>query len=424
MADRKLRVGFVGCGGISRMYVDIYAGLADVARVVAMSDLVPALASERAAQMTEAYHAEAHRHRALAHGAAKPAQRAAALAQAEDAAAAAADPIHIYPDHEALLRDPAIEAIVQLTAPSVRAGPTVAAAESGRHVFSQGPLARSVAEADAIRAAVAKAGIKFHSQVGSRYARGVVHAQRAVASGLIGRMAFARVDLNNYRPQSYFAAKWHGTWAGEGGTATFHHGRYAIDPFLWVVGSPVVEVMAYASAYLRQIETEDLSAAILTFANGAVGMLQASLLHHKNPKLPRYRAEVVGHDASLVFHQDYAPANAPSVMLGARENAWQADIAFGATDRPELVDRLEALAEDVDAPERASEIHQSRLWINSILNDTPPLVPIDIPWRHLELTRAIYKSQEIRGAVTLPLDRTDPFYTFDGRLTHGKKKPA
>ena len=40
MADERIRVGFVGCGGISRMYTDIYAGVVDVAQFVAVDDLL------------------------------------------------------------------------------------------------------------------------------------------------------------------------------------------------------------------------------------------------------------------------------------------------------------------------------------------------------------------------------------------------
>ena len=48
MAQAPLRVGIVGCGGISSMYTDIYAGLHQLAHVVAVADLSPVLATNRA----------------------------------------------------------------------------------------------------------------------------------------------------------------------------------------------------------------------------------------------------------------------------------------------------------------------------------------------------------------------------------------
>jgi hypothetical protein len=65
MADDRIRVGFVGCGGISRLYTDVYTGLVDIAQVVAVADLVEGLADKRREVLTETYTAEAHRARAL-----------------------------------------------------------------------------------------------------------------------------------------------------------------------------------------------------------------------------------------------------------------------------------------------------------------------------------------------------------------------
>ena len=320
MATVPLRVGFVGCGGISRLYTDIYLGLHELAQVVAVADLVPELARDRAEGLTHGYRAEAARQHAIATGARSEAERDDALAKAESAEDAASNSIQRFSSHTELLAGADVDAIVLLTAPSVRGGPTVEAAAQGVHVFTQGPMARSVEEADAMLEAAEAAGIKLHVQVGSRYSRGMRHAQRAVASGLMGQIAMANVSLNNFRPQSpYFrSTHWHGTWDGEGGTSVFHHGRYVIDPFLFVVGSPIVEVTSYAGAMLRHIETDDMTLSLVKFANGARGVVQSSLLYHSNPLTPINKIEVVGSEASMVLHQEYTQPSLPSVMLGSR----------------------------------------------------------------------------------------------------------
>ena len=61
-----IKVGIVGCGGISRLYTGIYAGLADVAQVVAVADPVDELAETRRNVMSDAYRAEAYRLAVLA----------------------------------------------------------------------------------------------------------------------------------------------------------------------------------------------------------------------------------------------------------------------------------------------------------------------------------------------------------------------
>ena len=412
-----IRVGLVGCGGISRLYTSIYAGLADIANVVAVADLDRSLAETRKLALVAAYSAEASRARMMALDAQDRESREPLAAWAEAAEAAAAVDIRVYGSHENLLNDDEVEAIVLLTPPPIRVEPTVAAAESGRHVFTQGPMARSVEEADAMVAAVARAGIRFHSQCGSRYSRGMVLAKLAVESGRLGEIGSARVELNWYRGQRYYR-RWHGTWDGEGGGAAFHHGRYIIDPFLWVMGSRVVEVFAYSSPMLREMEHESLSQAVVRFDNGATGSIHASLLSHAQDRTPGGRIETLGRVASLLVGTEYQPS---SVEGQPRDNYWQADASFGSSDNPAAVEALEELREQVSAvPERATEGYQSRLWLESIVNNSEPLVPIEVPRHHVEVTRAIYKSAATHQPVRLPLDTGDPFYRFEGHVIGGK----
>ena len=66
MASSTIKVGIVGCGGISRLYTSIYAGLADIANVVAVADLDEGLAEARRRAVAQSYAAEAARARTLA----------------------------------------------------------------------------------------------------------------------------------------------------------------------------------------------------------------------------------------------------------------------------------------------------------------------------------------------------------------------
>jgi predicted dehydrogenase len=299
--------------------------------------------------------------------------------------------------------------MVLLTTPTVRAEPTIAAAEAGRHVFTQGPMAQSVADAAAMADAVRRAGVKFHSQCGARYPRGIALARRAVEKSLLGEIASARVELNWFRPQGYYKG-WHGTWSGEGGGAAFHHGRYIIDPFLWVLGSRVVELFAYAGPALREIEHENLTHAAVRYSNGATGTIHASLLNHKQRLTPSGRFEILGRDASMLVGEEYLNQGNPG------SSYWKADTTFGFGDGA-AVDALASLAEEVSGvPEEASEEYQSRLFLESIANDSDPVVPIEVPMHHVEIVRALYKSAHEGAPVSLPLDEDDPFYSFEGRI--------
>ena len=431
MADRTLKVGFIGCGRISRaLYTDVYTGLCDVAQVVAVADVVPELAQSRAAAMSEGYQAEAHRQQALAHNARSEADRQRALEAAADAAAAASNTIRVYENHERLLADDEVEAVVVLTAPPVRGVPAVAAAQSGRHVFTEGPMAKSVKEADEIVTAVEAAGVKYLSQCGGRYTRGMEHARRALASGLLGPLAKASVAVTWYHPASYWGEHgWPGRFETDGGGVVLHHGRYVIDPFLSVTNAPIVEVASsYSGPFLRDIEVDSYSLALVRYADGAVGTVEASLLHHEHPNwttLGGGRMEFIGENASMLLLHRHPQPNVPALLMGTRHSMTESTVTFGSSNTPGVVEQLEALADDLgDLSESPSQLDQSRLWVTASLEDKPLPVPISVPRAHVELSRAIYKSQEIGASVALPLDTNDPYYTFEGRLSRPSWMPV
>ena len=432
MSDDRLRVGIVGCGGITRaLYSRVYPLVSDIAQVVAVADLDPALAKHIQRAFRDTYYAESYRNRQLAVDARTPEERLGFLAKADLAKSAAQYPIRRYRDHEELLEDDEVQVMCSFTPPPVRAAPAVAAAESGRHVFTEGPMARSVEEADAIYDAVKKAGVKYDCQVLDRFPRDMILARRAVESGAMGQVGFANVELNSYLPQGYYRQTptqhrtWRGTWQGEGGGAAFHHGRYIIDPFLWVAGSPVVQVFAYSGPMLRKIEHDSLSQAVVKFANGATGSIHASLITHTSSEMRertsvgiRGRISVAGHDAAMTTQNENLPRGAEGlpVMTSTTE--------FTSSDNPQALEALEALRGDVAGlPDRVNQERQTRSFLEAIINDSDTEVPIEVPRHHVEVTRAIYKSSEENRPVDLPLDKDDPWYRFEGRFASGQTPP-
>ncbi len=419
-ADR-IKVGFIGCGGIARsLYTGIYAALPELAQVVAVADLVDDLAENRRQVLKDAYRSTAYGARAAADLALTDEDKDAALRKAWAAESAAMYNIRKYGNHEDLLCDDELDMVCVLTPPSIRAEPIVAAAEAGKHVYAEGPLAKSIEESDDIVAAIKKAGVKFHSQVIDRYPRGMVVAHHAVQRGLLGKIGSANVEMNTYRGQAYYGPvdesgdgflprKWHGTWEGEGGGAVFHHGRYIIDPFLWVVGSRVEEVFAYSGPMLRTIEHDSLTQAVVKFENGATGTMLATLVSHLGGSVPglRGRITLLGNDAAIEIDQEYS-------LL---EQVYS-DLVVASQDNPRATEAIQTLqAELEDYPECVTQTDQTRIFLESIINDTEPLVPIEVPYHHVEVTRAIYQSAFEGAPVTLPLSKESPFHSFEGRLS-------
>ena len=94
------------------------------------------------------------------------------------------------------------------------------------------------------------------------------------------------------------------------------------------------------------------------------------------------------------------------------------DLVVASQDNPGAAEAIRALQVELkDYPEFVTQVDQTRIFLESILNDTEPLVPIEVPHHHVEVTRAIYQSAFEGAPVTLPLDKKSPFYSFEGRLS-------
>lgn len=122
MTDGKvLGVGIIGCGRISDLHALAYKDFKK-ARIVATCDSIEAKAEEKA----RAWGAENH-----------------------------------YADYSKLLKDPKVDVVEVLLPHHLHHDVTIAAAEAGKHVSVQKPMAMNLAEADEMISAAKKASVKF-----------------------------------------------------------------------------------------------------------------------------------------------------------------------------------------------------------------------------------------------------------------------
>ena len=97
------------------------------------------------------------------------ADRAQAFAREHGAAKA-------YTDHRALLADPAVDAVSVATPDFAHADPLVAAAEAGKHVIVEKPLATTHEDLARIEAAVKASGVTFMVDFHNRWSPPIVAA--------------------------------------------------------------------------------------------------------------------------------------------------------------------------------------------------------------------------------------------------------
>ena len=163
--------------------------------------------------------------------------------------------------------------------------------ESGCSVLLEKPPTTTLSDMDILAAAEEVSSGSVYVVFQHRHGSGARRAHHLLRTGALGRPRVAVCETLWYRPDSYFLPEWRGNWAGEGGGPTLGHGIHQIDLLLHLLG-PWETIDGRAARLARPVEFEDVSMALVTFGNGAVGTVVTSLLSPR--ELSRIRVDTDG----------------------------------------------------------------------------------------------------------------------------------
>ncbi|HEU4987290.1 MAG TPA: Gfo/Idh/MocA family oxidoreductase [Rhizobiaceae bacterium] len=177
---------------------------------------------------------------------------------------------------DAIFSDASIDAVMLLTPPSTHLDLVRRAAAAGKHVLLEKPLEISLERSNALVEAAEKAGIRLGIVLQHRFRPVSTKLAEIVQSGRLGEIVGASARLANWRPQSYYDQPGRGTKARDGGGVLLTQGIHTLDLLISLAGLPS-EVVAFATTTpVHRMETEDMAAAALRFANGALGTVNAT----------------------------------------------------------------------------------------------------------------------------------------------------
>ena len=213
------------------------------------------------------------------------------LADVDDAAAAKAAKALGFArstgDWKALVADPAVD-LVDITAPNALHKPiALAAIEAGKPVYCEKPLAPNALEAKQMADAAERKGVL--TAVGFNYLKNpmVALAREIVASGEIGEVvSFRGIHAEDYMTDPRAPFTWrldptggHGVVA-DLGSHIISIARFVVGPIEKVVGQIATVTkarpVAPGSSTMRAVEVDDEARALVAFASGATGSLEAS----------------------------------------------------------------------------------------------------------------------------------------------------
>ena len=359
-----LKVAIVGTGAVSDSHIQAYLKFRDQCRIVAVADLYPEKAKEKAAK----YGLETR----------------------------------VFRDCQELLQGADFDLASVCLPPFGHAPAAIELLRAGRHVLVEKPMATCLQECDAMIEA-ARAGDRLLSVVAqNRFKTPMMKLKSVLESGLLGRVLHAQVDSFWWRGSRYYDLWWRGTWEKEGGGCTMNHAVHHIDLFQWMMGMPA-EIRAFATNFCHDnSEVEDFSTAVLVYAHGGLGQITASLVHH-------------GEEQQLVFQAEHAQVAVPWRVKASKQkaNGFPEDDPARAAEIQAFYDQL---------PVVPHEGHDGQIGnvLAAIAGREPLLVDGVQGRRALELITAIYQSSHLGQPVTLPLPPDAPFYSRDGLLKQAR----
>jgi myo-inositol 2-dehydrogenase / D-chiro-inositol 1-dehydrogenase len=248
---RVLRAGIIGAGEIARLHARGYAAVPGV-QLVAVADL----RLEKAQALAELHGAEA-----------------------------------LATTAELLER---VDAVSVCTPPAAHADVAIAALRAGKHVLCEKPIARTVAQAEAMLAVAAHAdGLLMVGHV-SRFQSDLRKGKELVERGRLGRLARAYDSITMPFPDPA-ADSWYADFAQSGGVV-LDLGIHSFDYLAWLFESPVARV--HAIGVPRGRPDANYALVNLRFANGGIGLVEVSFAH---PPKAGYdcRTELIGTTASV-----------------------------------------------------------------------------------------------------------------------------
>lgn len=189
-----------------------------------------------------------------------------------------------------------VEVVAILTESGLHAQHTIEVSRYGKHIVVEKPMALRLQDADDMIRACDMAGVKLFVVKQNRFNLPVQKLREALEANRFGKLVMGTVRVRWSRNQAYYDQDaWRGTWAKDGGVFA-NQASHHIDLLEWMLGEPI-SVFAKSRTALVDIEVEDTGVAIINFASGAIGVVEAT--NATRPKDLEGSISILGENGSV-----------------------------------------------------------------------------------------------------------------------------
>lgn len=204
---------------------------------------------------------------------------------------------HITTDYRELLADETIDAVSVVTPDFLHREIVVAAAEAGKHVLLEKPMATTVEDCRAMIAAAEAAGVMLMVDFHNRWNPAMWGIKEKIVSGELGDPQMLTVRLNDtiYVPTEMLS------WAGRS-TVVWFLGSHAVDLVRWLFDDEVVRVYSVSRSRVltaRGVDTPDFFLTTVELAGGGVAQVENCwIMSTSMPTVFDFKLEMIGSEGT------------------------------------------------------------------------------------------------------------------------------
>lgn len=216
-----------------------------------------------------------------------------------------------YTDWRDMLADDDVQLFDNGGSNDIHAEPCIAAAQAGKHILCEKPLARNAEEAKTMLDAVTKAGVKHAVAFNYRFVPAIRQAKMLIESGALGQIYhFRAVYLQEWIMPHYGTPHiWRLDKAVAGSGSLGDLGAHIIDLGRFLVGEfrsvsamtrTFIPERPDSGGKMKKVDVDDAFVAAVEFENGAIGTVEATRFAggHKNSNC----FEINGEKGSIRFN--------------------------------------------------------------------------------------------------------------------------
>lgn len=274
-----------------------------------------------------------------------------------------------YTDYSSMLERDDVHMVHVCTPDQFHAAHTIQAAEAGKHVLCQKPMALSMDEANAMREAVTRAGVKFQCCQNMRWMPRSLRLKQLIDGGAIGDPVYGKYSTKgrfySYPENSFYRKE-------ESGGQFVHNGMHIVDLLSWLINALPSQVYGMTRQHYPtddRLETDNYIMSHIRFDSGALGAVEKNLMMLDPPGFPPQEEFVIIGTKGMLSAGDSDNVGGELFSDGA--------VSFTRGSSQGSVEAFAKMIQD---------------FANCIIDDRPPSIPIDHSARVLEACLATLES--------------------------------